>query len=146
MISKFKKIMPIYKYNKRQKITTIIIIIIVILLAYLVFGFGRYKLLAIASGSMTGTINKGDAIIIDKRKKEYKVKDIIAFAGGDKIIVHRITRVIKKDGNTYYKTKGDFNKKEDDFYVNSKLVIGQEKIRIPFFGIPSVTVNELING
>ena len=146
MISKFKKIMPIYKYNRRQKITTIIIIIIVILIAYLVFGFGRYKLLAIASGSMTGTINKGDAIIIDKRKKEYKVKDIIAFAGEGKIIVHRITRVIKNDGNIYYKTKGDFNKKEDDFYVKSKLVIGQEKFRIPFFGIPSVTVNELING
>jgi len=46
---------------------------------------------------MSNTINKGDAIIIDKRKKEYKVKDIIAFSRGGKIIVHRITRVIKKD-------------------------------------------------
>ena len=126
------------------RVISIIIIVNVILLTYLVFGFGRYSMLAIASGSMTGTINKGDAIIIDKRKKEYKVKDIIAFAGEGKIIVHRITRVIKNDGNIYYKTKGDFNKKEDDFYVKSKLVIGQEKFRIPLLGIPSVTVNELL--
>ena len=142
--------MPVYKYNNRNytmyRVISIIIIVNVILLTYLVFGFGRYSMLAIASGSMTGTINKGDAIIIDKRKKEYKVNDIVAFAVKGKIIVHRITRVIKNNGSIYYKTKGDFNKKEDDFYVNSKLVIGQEKIRIPFFGIPSVTVNELING
>ena len=127
-----------------QKVITIISIVNVILLAYLVLDFGRYGILAIASSSMTSTINKGDAIIIDKREKEYKVKDIIAFAGGDKVIVHRITRVIKKDGNIYYKTKGDFNKKEDDFLVNSKLVIGQEKFRILFLGIPAVTINELL--
>ena len=126
------------------RVISIIIIVNVILLTYLVFGFGRYSMLAIASGSMTGTINKGDAIIIDKRKKEYKVNDIVAFAVKGKIIVHRITRVIKNNGSIYYKTKGDFNKKEDDFYVKSKLVIGQEKFRIPLLGIPSVTVNELL--
>lgn len=70
---------------------------------------------------------------------EYKRKNISI----DRKIVKSVTSKID-NRNIYYKTKGDYNEKEDDFLVNSKLVIGQEKFRILFLEIPSVTINELL--
>lgn len=42
--------------------------IFIIVLIYLVSGFGRFYSMSIGSGSMSYTINKGDLIVIDKRR------------------------------------------------------------------------------
>lgn len=133
------------KYTYIQRTVSISLIIILLVLVYLVGGFGRFSALAIGSKSMTGAINKGDVIIIDKKKKEYKKKDIIAFSQDGEVIVHRIVDITKKDNKIYYQTKGDANNGEDPWLVDTKSVIGQEKVRILFFGLPTVALSELIH-
>lgn len=132
------------KNSNIQKVFSIILLIILGCIVYLVSNFGRFYALAIGSGSMTGTINKGDVIIIDKKKKEYKKNDIIAFTQNGEIIVHRIIKVNKKENKKFYKTKGDANNGEDAWEVDEKDIVGQKKLRIPFLGLPTVALSELI--
>lgn len=132
------------KFSNIQKMFTTSLLFLLILIVYLVGGFGRFIALAIGSESMTGAINKGDVIIIDKRKKEYKKKDIIAFSQNGEIIVHRVIDIVEKDDGVYYQTKGDANNGEDPWLVDDKAIVGQEKFRILFLGLPTVALSELI--
>lgn len=132
------------KYSTIQKIFTASLLLFLVVIVYLVGSFGRFSALAIGSGSMTGAINKGDVIIIDKKKKEYKKKDIIAFSQNGEIIVHRIIDVIEKEDGIYYQTKGDANNGKDPWLVDNKSIVGQEKIRLLFLGLPTVALSELI--
>lgn len=72
-----------------------------------VFG---YSVLVIATPSMSGAIETGDAIII-KRAAAYEVGDVITYfpAGESFSVTHRIVRT---DGDKFY-TKGDANPSED---------------------------------
>lgn len=132
------------KFSNIQKMFTVSLLFLLILIVYLVGGFGRFMALAIGSESMTGAINKGDVIIIDKKKKEYKKKDIIAFSQNGEIIVHRVIDIVEKDDGVYYQTKGDANNGEDPWLVDDKVIVGQEKFRILFLGLPTVALSELI--
>ena len=106
----------------------------------------RYGMLSIGSGSMTGTINKGDAVIyeaIDKKKMPEK-GDILVFRKEGRVIVHRIIKVVKvsKTEIVYY-TKGDANKTEDGYPILEKDIIGIVKKRVKYIGMPSVALHEL---
>ena len=79
--------------KKIAKIITIGSFIFIFLLIYLVSGYGRFHIMSIGSQSMQYRINKGDAVIIDTKKQDYKEKDIIAFKMDGKIIVHRIFKI-----------------------------------------------------
>lgn len=136
----------IIKMKRWQKVSTGILLVILIIMIYLISGYGRFSALAIGSTSMTGTINKGDVVIIDKKEKEYKKRDIIAFVQDGEIIVHRIIDVMK-DGNTvYYQTKGDANNGKDSWFVDSKDIVGQCRARVLWIGWPTVLLSEFING
>lgn len=115
------------------------------ILIYLVSGFGRYYLMAIGSGSMTGTINKGDTVIIDKKSKIHKKGQVIAFKMENKVIVHRIVSVQITDKGTFYKTKGDFNESEDGWLLPESNIVGNCIIKIPVIGWPSVALSELLS-
>ena len=69
------------KHKRRDTIILIISIIIVVLIIMLVSCKFKFGALVIGSGSMTGTINKGDIIIYEKydEEQEIKVGDIIVF-------------------------------------------------------------------
>lgn len=71
--------------------------------------FGK-SVLVIATPSMTGAVDAGDAIIIE-RSDSYRVGDIITYlpAAEATSVTHRIVRI---DGDKYY-TKGDANDSED---------------------------------
>ena len=103
----------------------------------------KYCMLVIGSGSMTGTINKGDAIIFEKyENQKLEVGDIIVFQMKDKVTIHRIVKILDDVNEIKYVTKGDANIQEDDGYVKENLIIGIEKIKIPYMGIPSVWLKE----
>lgn len=133
------------KYKKLQDIITILLFVILGITIYLVGNFGRYTILAIGSGSMSKTINKGDSVIIDKRKKEYKKNDIIAFQKDGKMVVHRIVKVIKDKKGIHYQTKGDANNDVDAWIVEPTNIFGEEKFRLMFIGWPTVALSETIN-
>lgn len=136
-------------YNKINKISNVIYSFIVILLlgvVLLVSGIGRYIVYTIGSASMEDTINVGDVVVIDKKDKEFKENDIIAFYHNDVILVHRIIKIYKDAYGEYYQTKGDNNETADSWLVKEKDVVGQYRMRFRWVGWPTVKLNEWLLG
>ena len=105
-------------------------------------------MIAIGSGSMTGSINKGDAVIYktyNKEEDELEAGDVLVFYKKNKIIVHRIVKKYTIYGKEVYQTKGDANKSADNWVVEEDEVIGVVNQRIPLIAWPSVTLNALFN-
>lgn len=91
--------------------------------------FFGYSIFKITTGSMSGTIEINDAVVV-KNTKDVEAGDIIAFSEGKNIITHR---VIKKE-NENYKTRGDANTGVDR-PVEKANVIGKVVKIIPQFGV-----------
>lgn len=93
--------------------------------------FGK-SLLVIATPSMSGSIEAGDAIIIEK-KDSYEVGDIITYfpVGENTSVTHRLVRI---EGDKYY-TKGDANPSEDPDPVYFSQIAGKVTGRIRNIGI-----------
>ena len=89
-----------------------------------VFG---YSVLIIASPSMTGAIEAGDAIII-KNSDSYAVGDVITYFPADESysVTHRIVRT---EGDKFY-TKGDANPSEDPDPVLIEQIAGKVVVKL----------------
>ena len=111
----------------------------------LISGQFGYKLLVIATPSMTGEINQGDAIIYKAYDDEIVNKgDVIVFEKGDNsLIVHRVVDIQKIDGNVYYTTKGDANSDADAGFVVEENIRGIVKCKVSHIGHPSLWLREL---
>lgn len=136
------------KERKKSRIITVIVCIIIGFIVMLVSCKFAIGALVIGSGSMTGTIDKGDIIIYERYGKNESVKtgDIIVFKSDDLKIVHRVLDQKLMGEETRYYTKGDANQKQDDGYRTSKDVIGHVKFKIPYIGYLTLLVNNLIGG
>ncbi len=93
------------------------------------FGFSA---LTVETGSMQGTIDEGDLIII-KKTDDYKIGDIITYLGeGDTIpTTHRIVNY-NSDGT--FVTKGDANNASDQDWVLKEMIVGEVVSVIPNVG------------
>ena len=93
-----------------------------------VFG---YSMLIIASPSMTGSIEAGDAIII-KNSDSYAVGDVITYFPADESfsVTHRIVRM---EGDKFY-TKGDANQSEDSDPVLIEQIVGKVAVKLDKVG------------
>lgn len=134
------------KVKPKISISSIIILILVIIMAGLISCEFRYGILTIGSGSMTGTLNKGDIAFFEKfNGQELEMGDIIIFKRGKRNIVHRITQVGLFNDEYVYITKGDKNKVEDNGYVYQKDIQGIVHYRIKYIGYPSIWIRNLFN-
>ncbi len=99
------------KFVKKSRITS-------------VFG---YSMLVIASPSMTGAIEAGDAIII-KKSDSYAEGDVITYFPADESfsVTHRIVRI---EGDKFY-TKGDANPSEDPDPVSIEQIAGKVTVKL----------------
>ena len=91
--------------------------------------FMGYSALTIATGSMSGTIEEGDVIII-KDTGDYKIGDIVTYLpeGYDRNTISTTHRIIGIDPDTgYFICKGDANSGKD-LPVNPELIVGEVKI------------------
>lgn len=70
-----------------------------------VFGYTAFE---VATGSMSGSIEAGDFIIV-KLTKDVKLNDIVVYSEGENIITHRIVKI----AGEMIITKGDANNVED---------------------------------
>ena len=129
--------------GKTMLLSLIPVILLVAILTYFLSGYFKYYVVAIASGSMTPSFYKGDAVIIDQKYKsdDLIVGTVIAYRHNNKIMVHRINKIINAD-RTYIYTKGDANENVDDWKVTNDDVLGVVKIKLPFIGYPTVWLNE----
>lgn len=130
--------------RKKQLWPYIPLTIIVITLVYFVSGYFKYYAVAIATGSMVPTINKGDVVIVNKQFTEDDLETgaVIAYKYGGKVIVHRINDLIKKDKTIIIYTKGDANNDIDGWKVTPDMIIGIVKKKVPAIGFPTIWLNE----
>ena len=119
-----------------------------VVLICLISGFFPYFMIGIGSESMTPTIDKGDAVIIHKvsSPKDLKKGDVIAFRLKDKTIVHRLVKIEKVKGTTYYRTKGDANNSVDNINLTFNDIRGKVILDIPYIAYPTIYLTEFLNG
>ena len=133
-------------YKKRSFKPLIGTAIIVAIIVYFTSGEFKYWTLAIASGSMSPSIHKGDVVIVEKIEGNYgdlQLGQVIAYRKDGIIIVHRLVNIVKYADKYYFYTKGDANNSMDNFIIEEDMIIGVVNHKIPYIGIPTVWLNEL---
>jgi signal peptidase len=91
-----------------------------------------YAGLIVTTGSMSGTIEEGDLVIIT-RTNDYKIGDIITFIGEDEI-TPTTHRIVGYDGDLYV-TKGDANNVDDLVHIQKSEILGEVVCTIPHVGL-----------
>ena len=106
-------------YNKKKINSLIPALIISIIAVYFTSGYFKYYMVAIASGSMTPNINKGDVVIIEKTNKydEIEVGQVMAYKYNNVIVVHRVIRKINDYQDRLKLVKFLVNKLKNDDIV-----------------------------
>jgi signal peptidase len=92
----------------------------------------------VLSGSMQPTIEAGDVVVVAETPPEkIEAGDVLAFdriEGDDKRTTHRVVEVVERDGERYFRTKGDANEEPDAHLVPADAVIGTIQFTIPEVG------------
>ena len=96
--------------------------------------FFGYSLFEVQTGSMHGTIEAGDWIIV-KTTKDVQVRDIITYKHGNDFITHRVVEIYKGS----YVTKGDANTTKDE-PIDREQVVGKHVKTLHGFGILRKTI------
>lgn len=136
-------------YKKKKSISLVLPTLIIIIIVYFTSGEFHYWTLAIASGSMSTSINKGDIVIVEKINNKYdnlKEGQVIAYEKDGIILVHRIVNIIKYQDKYYFYTKGDANESIDNFIIEEDMIIGIVNHKISYIGLPTVWLKELWEG
>ena len=136
--------------NKYNPVVYVPVFVLIAMLAGFVMGVFKYQPIAILSGSMSPTFNRGDAVVINKLTEEEKEKlekgDIVQYISGSKYVVHRIIEITNdENGNKLFVTKGDHNNTKDADPVAVKDVKGKVSFVIPYIGYPSVWLSGAIS-
>jgi len=127
-----------------QSALTAVFTIAALLFVMLISGQFRYKALVVATESMAGAIDKGDAVIYEKYDDQYIQKEqIIVFERNDATIIHRVKDIKKINGQMRYFTKGDANEGMDSGYITDENVVGIINLKIKYVGYPTIWVRSL---
>lgn len=133
-----------YQEKKHTLISNTILCISMIFLTMLISCQFYFGIIVIGSRSMTGTINKGDAVIFEKYINQNLQKgQIIIFEKDGVQTVHRIYDIKKVNGEIRYYTKGDANKNNDKGYIIKKDINGVVLLRIKYVGYPTLWFRKL---
>ena len=131
----------------KHKIAFGVTLAVLLIMVALNSGLFTYQTMVVGSNSMSPEILKGDVVFIHKTDKEdrniIKKNDILAFRSGNKIIVHRVYKVLKRNDGVYYVTKGDNNNQADQGVVTPNDVLGKVLFKIKKIGLPSIWLNEM---
>lgn len=150
----FRTAYQVYHFVAKVLLYSVLIILILVAIGVVAYfidlqrnvksGVNKPPLLGayiIISPSMEPTIKVEDAIItLRQEAKELEVGDIITFLSSDPrysglTITHRIVGIEKsKNGDIFFRTKGDNNNTEDTALVSAKNVFGRVILKIPKIG------------
>ena len=133
--------------DRRKNVVGITILIVLLALTTMLISCQfRYGILVIGSGSMTGTINVGDAVFFESYNgQEIKNGQIIIFEKKGIKLVHRVIKIRNVNNEIRYYTKGDANKVMDSGYVVDDNIVGITKFRIMYIGHPTLWVRSLFS-
>ena len=138
-----------YALQKKSKLTVPITVVAVAIMIFVItvvsnqFYIGTY---VIATESMTGELNKGDAAIYERYDdQEIIVGQVIAFEKNDRVVIHRVADIQIINGQTRYFTKGDANEDMDSGFIYDSDIIGLINFKIPFIGYPTLWLRSLFS-
>ena len=130
-------------YKKKKFKGLLLPSIVIMIIVYFYSGYFRLYSIAIASGSMTPNIRKGDIVIVDQKSlHNINIGDVIAYRHENIIVVHRVVKKEKFSDNYVYYTKGDANDHIDNLSIEEDVIIGIVKFKIPYIGYPTVWFNK----
>ncbi len=133
------------KSNKLGFITTALAVIIIVSSAMLISCQFRFGALVIATGSMTGEINKGDMIIYERYDgQSIEEGQVIVFMDRKSRIVHRVVKIENIGGEVRYYTKGDANEDMDMGYRTESDIVGLTDVKLAYVGYPTLWLRETI--
>ena len=132
--------------KKKEIIGNTVLIVIATLLVMLISCQFRYGIIVVGSKSMTGSLNKGDAVIFEKYKnQEIKKGQVIIFNYNDIQTIHRVVDIKKINGEYRYYTKGDANRRNDDDYRVEEDIYALVNLRVKYIGYPTLWIRELFS-
>lgn len=133
------------RQEKRKGIVyNTVLIIIATLLVMLVSCKFTYGVIVVGSESMTGTLDKGDAVIFEKYDgQEIEIGQVIIFDYNGIQTIHRVIDIQKVNGEYRYYTKGDANRRNDEDYRNNNDIYGLVKLKVKYIGYPTLWVREV---
>lgn len=131
------------KLSTAAMILSVAVITAVAMLISCQFRFGA---LVIATGSMTGEINKGDMIIYEQYDdQDIQEGQVIVFKDGNNKIVHRVVEIQYIGNEIRYYTKGDANEDLDLGYRTKADIVGLTDIKLAYVGYPTLWLQELLS-
>lgn len=133
--------------KKTDIIGKVVLGIVAVLTAMLISCQFSYGILVVASGSMSGTISTGDAVVYETYTGEQNItiNDVIIFNKDGIRTVHRVIDMKNVNGEQRYITKGDANQQQDEGYITNEDIIGITKFRIAYLGYPSVWLSDMFS-
>ncbi|MCI9110380.1 MAG: signal peptidase I [Bacilli bacterium] len=142
-----------YSRRERKKYSPVVYIPVfafIAIVAAFVIGLFKYQPVAVLSGSMSPTFDRGDAVVIrkltDAEKNELKKDDVIQFTSGSKFVVHRIVDIDNDQyGNRIFVTKGDHNNGVDVDKVGYDQIVGKVSFVVKYIGYPSVWLSGMVS-
>ncbi len=106
-----------------------------------------YGALVIATPSMAGELDKGDAVIYRQVEpgQTIEVGQILVFEKNDSTTVHRVVDIEIINGQTRYTTKGDANEEKDVGYITDAEIVGTVEAKLPMAGYPTLWLRSLFD-
>ena len=132
--------------QRREFIGNTVFITLAALLVMLISCQFKYGIIVVGSESMTGSLNKGDAVIFEKYKNQpIENGQVIIFKYNDIQTIHRVVEIQKVNGEIRYYTKGDANARNDNEYRTDKDIYALVNLRVKYIGYPTLWVRELFS-
>lgn len=135
-----------YKDKRKSIISITIMVFVMSLVIMLISCQFRYGILVIGSGSMTGTIDKGDTVVFEKYdNQQIKIGQVIIFISEKQRVVHRVIDIKDVNGEIRYFTKGDANENADEGYIVDSDIFGVSMFKIKYIGYPTLWVKDIFS-
>ena len=130
--------------NKQNTILAVLIFSFSAVICMLISCKFKYGLMVVASESMHGTFEKGDAVLfVGYSDQTLNKGDIILFKYDDIILIHRIVNISRVGLEYRYVTKGDDNGFNDSGYSTKDTIVGKYIIHIKYIGYPTLWIRDI---
>jgi len=134
--------------NKSVASNVVLVIFAAIMISFVMLISCQFKYCAIVIGSesMSGELEKGDALIYESYDGgDVEIGQVLVFKRDRATVIHRVIDIKYINGETRYFTKGDANDTPDTGYVVSSDIVGLARFKMPYLGYPTIWMRELFS-
>ena len=134
------------KRNRWTYVVSALSAVVMISIVMLVSCQFRFGMLIVGSESMTGEINKGDAIIYERYDDQIiQEGQVVVFKKDNSLLIHRVVDIKNIDGVTRYYTRGDANENNDAGFITDSDILGLTDVKIPYIGYPTIWIRNVFS-